>query len=228
MEKFTPKTGKDYLRETEHAVRHFYGGIESSFDVYRQALTHWDISKAGRPLTPEESAGLKRYLGLAEKYFGLKFSEATFCGAILQVAAAGIRVFSKGTGIPESCRSIVPEKAKGARPFCVGEELFGLPKGLLVYAGRNQYNHWESDPFDITRKVFNRLTDAHYDNPFRDLAYDLGNPSITIYANEVLLGALRWYDYDTYFREMNELLWMDERPTEACTRLGEGAPSPSE
>lgn len=107
-----------------------------------KALQYWDISKAGQPLTPDRCAELNRYLEVAGKYFDLKFSEATFAGAPLQVAAMGIRYFSRNTSIPASCASVVPARVKAAVPFCIGRELHGLPIGLIIYDARNQYNHW--------------------------------------------------------------------------------------
>ncbi len=58
----------------------------------------------------------------------------------------------------------------------------------------------------MTKNVFNQLTLAFYSNMFYDLAFDLGNPTINIYANEILLGALHWDTYDIYLQEMQELL----------------------
>jgi hypothetical protein len=91
--------------------------------------------------------------------------------------------------------------------FCTGRERYGVPTGLIVYAGRNQYAHWdEKEPHKATRRVFSALDHSFSDNPFSDLAFDLGNPTINIYAGEVLLTALGWTTYDTYLAEMKELL----------------------
>jgi hypothetical protein len=201
-----PRTLDEYLRRTEHAVRHLYAGLDSCWAYYRQALTHWDISKVGEPMTPESRAELERYLELAGRYFDLKFSEATFAGSILQVAAIAIRRFSSNTVVPGTCLALVPPKAKGAIPFCVGRQVHGIPAGLIVYAARNQYNHWDDEPWEATRRVFDALCAAFYSNPLYDLAFDLGNPSITIHANEVLLGALRWRNYEQYDAEIRDML----------------------
>ena len=201
-----PKSPDEYLSETEHAVRHFYAGLASCWSYYQQALQYWDISKVGQPLTDELRADLNRHLELAGKYFDLKFSEAVFAGAILQVAAVGIRYFSRNELIPSSCVAIVPAKAKGAIPFCIGREMHGLPLGLIIYAARNQYNHWEVDPHPVTHNVFAALSKAFRHNMMYDLAFDISNPTITVYANEVLLGALRWQTYDQYQGEMRQFL----------------------
>lgn len=201
-----PNTPQEYLQQTENAVRHFYAGLESCWSVYQDALSHWDISKINRPLTPEDRTELDKYLKLAGRYFDLKLSEATFAGSILQVAAIGIRYFSRNEVVPESCKEIVSEKDKAAIPYCVGKELHGLPTGLIVYGGRNQYNHWGEKLHHVNQRVFDVLTKAFYHDMFTDLAFDLSNPSITIYSGEVLLTALQWTTYDVYEEEMSGLL----------------------
>jgi hypothetical protein len=85
-------------------------------------------------LTPERKAGLDRYLELAGKYFDLKFSEAMFAGAILQVAYIAIRLYSRNASIPANCSALVRPSQKSAIPFCIGRDLHGIPTGLIVYA----------------------------------------------------------------------------------------------
>ena len=187
-------------------VRHFYEGLRSCWSYYEKALQYWDLSKVADPLTPELKADLDRYLELAGKYFDLKFSEATFAGSILQVAAMGIRYFSRNEFIPPCCEGIVPKSADSVIPFCIGRELHGLPIGLIIYSARNQYDHWDENPKPITSKVFAELSEAFSNNMHYDLAFDIGNPTITVYANEVLLGATGWTTYEHYLAEMGELL----------------------
>jgi hypothetical protein len=202
-----PKTPQEYLLQTEHAVRHLYEGIASCGAYYQQALEHWDISKIGQPQTPENKAALSRYLELATKYFDLKFSEGAFAGSILQIAAMSIRYFSRNESIPDSCREIVTATSKQAIQFCIGKKLYGLPIGLIIYAARNQYNHWDEElPHEITTNVFRVLSRSFQENMFADLAFSLSNPSITVYANEVLLVALGWTTYEKYVSEMEALL----------------------
>ena len=205
-EAMKPETSQEYLLQTEHAVRHLYEGIASCWAYYQEALKHWDISK-GHPKTPEDMAALNRFLELARKHFDLKFSEGVFAGSILQIAAMGIRYFSRNESIPESCRRIVPVKAKTAIQFCIGKEIYGLPIGLIIYAARNQYNHWDAEcPNKITAGVFNVLSSYFREDTFHDLAFSLSNPGIIVYASECLLTALGWRTYEEYLSEMETLL----------------------
>ncbi len=214
MKKTAPENPEAYFRDTEHAVRHFYAGLDSCWSFYRQALEHWDISQAGEPMTPERQVGLNRYLQLAGKYFDLKFSEAMFGGAILQVAYMAIRLYSQNRSIPASCAQLVRSSHKSAIPFCIGRECHGIPIGLIIYAGRNQYNHWDDEePHEVTKNVFHSLSTAFYRNMLADLAFDLSNPTINVYSNEVLLTALGWRSYDAYVSEMRAALGSTGTPT---------------
>ncbi|HSB06454.1 MAG TPA: hypothetical protein VLK23_14815 [Thermodesulfobacteriota bacterium] len=201
-----PANPEEYLKKTEHAVLHLYQGLASCWAYYERALQFWDVTKAGQPLSPEKKANLDLYLKLAGKYLDLKFSEATFAGSILQVAAMGIRYFSRNETIPASCVRIVPPTTSNAIAFCVGKELYGLPVGLIIYAARNQYNHWDEKPHDVTMNVFGALSNIFHDSILYDLAFDISNPSITIYANEVLLAVLGWNTYAKYEAEFQDLL----------------------
>ena len=207
MKLTAPDTSDKYFEVTEHVVRHLYAGLDSCWSYYEQALEHWDISQVEQPLTPEKKEALKKYLELADKYFDLKFSEAMYAGGILQIAFMAIKLYSVNTSIPTSCTSLVKHENTAAIPFCIGRECHGIPTGLLIYAGRNQYSHWDDEePRKVTRNVFNALSAAFHDNMFADLAFALSNPTINVYANEVLLTALRWKSYDTYLGEMMSML----------------------
>ena len=136
----------------------------------------------------------------------MKISEAMFAGSILQGAYIAIRLYSRNETIPPNCAMFEPIH-KAAIPFCIGKECHGIPTGLIIYAGRNQYNHWdEPDSHPFTTKIFNALSAAFLSNPLSDLAFDLGNPTIPIYASEILLTALGWNSYEKYLVEMAELL----------------------
>ena len=199
------ETLDDYFQKTEHAVRHYYAGLDSCWAYYREASTHWDVSKVNEPMTVERKEALDRYLKLADKYFDLKISEAMFAGSILQMAYIAIRFYSKNQEISETYRHLV--KNKTGIQFCVGPELYGIPAGLIIYAARNQFAHWDDEQsHPATSVVFDALTIAIMDNMFADLAFSLSNPSIPVYAKEVLLTALRWDTYDKYLEGIRDIL----------------------
>jgi hypothetical protein len=88
--------------------------------VYEHALEHWDISRIGMTLTEDEMARARRYVERTGKCFYLKFSEGTLTGAITQVAATSIRLFSTNTEVSDDCAEIVPATAKTVIPYCIG------------------------------------------------------------------------------------------------------------
>jgi hypothetical protein len=211
MKLTAPKTADQYFRDTEHAVKHAYGGLASCWRYVEEARRDATppVEKDGMlhylpPQTPDEKAKLERSLASYRKYFELKISEAMFAGYILQAAYTAIRLYSQNTVIPASCASFKVPKA--ARRFCIGEERHGAPIGLIIYAGRNQYAHWDEKPHKVVRQVFASLDYAFRNNMFADLAFDLGNPTINIYASEILLTALGWTTYETYLAEMKQLV----------------------
>lgn len=192
------KSPESYLAETEHAVRHIFTGI----DYYENLL---------RGVTPPTQTKnmdeVTRYLELAKQYFGYSMSEATLCGAVLQIAFMAIFLFSKNNTIPTTSSRYVKPENKKAVPFCIGRPVHGIPIGLIIYAGRNQFNHWEDKSFDHpTTQVFEALMLAYYDNPMFDMAYQLEFPAPMIKANHLVLNELRWKDYDHYSTDMKNLV----------------------
>ena len=214
MKLTAPKTADEYFKITEHAAQHLYAGLSSCWSYYEKALRYWDVSKAGQPLTEENRKAIDKYLDLAGQYFDLKFSEAMFAGSILQIAFIAIKLYSLNVSIPGNCAVIVTPRYRTAIPFCIGRECHGIPSGLIVYAGRNQFNHWDDDEaHDVTRAVFSQLSIAFKNNMLADLAFDLSNPTINVYANEILLTALKWNSYDTYLHELRTMLMLPTTST---------------
>lgn len=213
MKLTAPKTVEQYFKITEHSVRHLYEGLASCWSYYKRALGYWDISQIDKPITEENNEAIQQYLKLSKKYFDLKFSEAMFAGGILQIAYMAIKLYSSNKSIPEGCIALVEETNKSAIPFCIGRECYGIPIGLIIYAARNQYSHWDDkEPHKVTRNVFNTLSNAFCDTMMADLAFELTNPTINVYANEILLTAMNWKTYEIYLHEMKTLLKLDTAP----------------
>jgi hypothetical protein len=189
---------ESYLSETEHAVRHLFSAI----DLYESLLIG-----VTPPSQAQNMDQVTRYLELARKYFGYSFSESTLCGSILQIAFMGVFLFPKNTVIPAHCTDLVKRDCLKAIPFCIGRVVHGIPIGLIVYAGRNQFNHWDDKTFDPpTTQVFQALRKAYYENPFFDMAYELNYPGRTIKANYLVLNELCWRTYDQYVTDMRAMI----------------------
>ena len=201
---------REYIEQTSHVVRHLYLGIESVHQIWQEAEAFHN-SFSDPVETDADRRNLDTFLRRGEEYFGQDFSKAVLCGAILEVACTGIRRFPQEVGeMPESC---VPLFKGVANPspylkFCVGEERYGIPEGLIVYAGRNQYAHWDegSELRPINMNVFMRLSYEFRTNPYIDLVFDLGHPLTEIRVHWILLEALEWRSYGDYVTGMRRVL----------------------
>ncbi len=128
----------------------------------------------------------------------------TICGSILQIAFMAILHFSTNTEVPEKLK----REIKGSKPakFCIGSEVRGVPKGLIIYAGRNQYNHMDDKTFSqSTTYVFDKLSNVDSTKKIKDPAFDLTQPKIVNYASNVI-ALLGWNDYANYITDMFDLL----------------------
>lgn len=129
----------------------------------------------------------------------------------MQAAHLAIRLYSRNKSAPKNCRQFVgANPKKEVARFCIGDERLGVPIGLIVYAGRNHNSHWEEKPAKITKRVFASLSDGVANDPLCDLAFDLGNPTISLYADAILYIALGWHSYDVYLEGMRRLLRSDQ------------------
>jgi len=139
---------------------------------------------------------------------GLEVAKATLCGSIAQVAYMAISQFSQNVAVDHECAAL--SVTAGSKPvkFCVGRRVHGIPLGLLVYAARVQYNHWDegrpSNP--VPRAVFDALY-RHYANDLLfDMAYVLDWPAPRPVAHYIVRHELRWLTYDDYVSDMTSAI----------------------
>lgn len=165
-----------------------------------------DRKKAFDEWCDENKEAIEKSYKISREYLGVSFSNATLCGSVLQIAYMGITLFSSNNVIPDSCKSFVNKGKKGKDPirYCIGREVRGLPIGIVIYAARNQYNHWDDPkPRRITQAVFDTLASVY--GSVKDPAFDLSNPELKIYSHNVL-GLLGWHSYNAYWMDIHELL----------------------
>lgn len=161
-------TAEDYLNQTEKAVLQLFESLKyyqslldniepqvlaSESEITEEAIRQWE---------QDSRDAIGRYREAERTYFGQVFSYQTICGCILQIAARGISVYSTQLSIPASCRSFITHLDRKVIPFCIGREVRGLPIGLIIYAGRNQYNHWDVPTLNTTNtKIFDIISRDH-------------------------------------------------------------------
>lgn len=205
-----------YLSESEHAVRQLFDGI----DYYKKILdeTPTPVFVTTVPFDDEDSwksefekwqtnndAEIDESLRKQREYLGLSFSKATLCGSILQIASMAIEQNSTNNMPPVSCNLFINLGQKAVK-HCIGRDVRGLPLGIVIYAGRNQYNHWDDHaPHKITKEVFDTLAFGHDYGSFKDPAFDLDNPKLEIYSHNIL-ALIEWYKYEDYEKDLKVML----------------------
>jgi len=94
--------------------------------------------------------------------------------------------------------------------FCVGREVGPLPIGMFVYAGRNQYNHFDDDRLEVVNEVVFNYLEQIFPEPGNGKSFKvLGAGRPLSYS---VISALGWLDSDRdsgfeYFkRDLSDML----------------------
>lgn len=194
---------ESYIKSTEPAVQLMFMGLQ----LYRYLTPRPSLEQY-----QQEDGGIQMTLDQAQDFLkdevdamSLDFAKAMLSGAIIQVAYSGLNQHSTETKIPKEL-SITMDQKKAK--FCVGRVIHGLPLGLVVYAARIQYNHWEEGmPKNRTAKdVFMHLAKVRLNDPWHDLVYELDWPLPRPVTHHVLDLELQWCNYEDYLLDMKQML----------------------
>lgn len=203
---------EEYLARTKSAVQHLFEDIDAYLQILRNGRAPVLVGSYANDA--ERDAALERWIkeqsqeiekGLAAEraFLAEKYALATLCGALLQIAAMAIRLYSKNDQVPEDLSGVV----KGAHTaYCIGRRIREVPLGLIVYAGRNQHNHID-DGFlrEPSSTVFEWLATKHsYGDGIRDPAFDLNAGLVWNYASNVT-SLIGWRSYPSYEKDMRSL-----------------------
>jgi len=196
---------KDFLFDTEPAVSHLFDGL-ATYDSNRPPSILRYVDETGLvKMSKEEN---QTFLEAHESFFALEFARATLAGSILQVAYLGLKQFSPAGGLDAKCAKFGVAQGTTAQKLCIGREVHGIPIGLLIYAGRIQYNHWEDGQPSgaVAKKVFRELVLAYYDDMNFDMAYELTYPSPRPVSHYIVRLELGWHIYSEYASDMRSML----------------------
>ena len=194
-----------YLEDTRPAARHLFEGIAAYYSRRLPSILQYrDEDGVIRMAKHENEAFLRAY----EAHFALEMARATLAGSILQIAYAGLKQYSKPPSISPRCSELMVRPGTQASSFCVGRLVRNIPIGLLIYAGRIQYNHWEEGELEnpIARQVFRELVISYHGDPHFDLGYVLDYPVPRPVSHNIIRLELGWRTYDDYVRDMTQLL----------------------
>jgi len=97
--------------------------------------------------------------------------------------------------------------------FCVGRDIGDLPLGVVVYAGRNQYNHFGDDRLSVLNEVvFNHLHNL-WPSPENGISFDLYDGKRPLSYS--VLAALGWTDsnsglgYAKYNKDLSIIMQLE-------------------
>lgn len=205
----------DYLDRTESAARHLLNGLDGYRAILRRAPVL--VQCGGYASREEHDAAIDQWLETNEsglearrfverEYLAEHNALAALCGSLLQLSVMTVQLFSNNKEVPESVRDII-QPGKKAATFSLGREIRTVSIGLVIYAGRNQYNHFDEGTLrEPNSAIFERLaTCGGYGERIRDPAFDLQNESLRNYAPNIV-GLLEWRGYDAYRADMESLL----------------------
>lgn len=160
------QTAIEYLDKTESAMRKLFEGIDTYFAPLRrsQSLAFESSTADDEKRRVELETWLRQNTNAImasfadqREFVAESFAQAVLCGAVLQVAAKAIEMYSVNATIPPEWQAALSKDKKSVK-FCYGRPVRGIPLGLIIYAGRNQHTHFEDKKLrEPSRTVFERL-----------------------------------------------------------------------
>lgn len=208
------QTIEQYLGKTQSATQKLFEGVDSYKDILRDiklpmfissTLDKSEFEKEYAVWSAENEEDLKARRDAEEVYIAESFALANLCGALLQTASMGFSQFSCEQVVPPAFKGIITEGHQVTK-YCIGREVRSVPIGLIVHAGRNQYNHYDERPKlrNPAKKVFEILADMGKDEQGKaivDPAFNLGNQRLICFASNIT-AVLGWNTYEDYHRDM--------------------------
>jgi len=210
-----------YLAEIEKAINQIYQAL----DFYNQLLDDLEppvmvatisegqnLDSLTNQWIQDNSEKIRENIEKERKCFSHVSSKYILCGSLLQIAYMGIKLYGSQHQIPEQFLDVKPktkESKKVFERFCYGREIRCVPIGLVVYAGRNQYNHYDSTKLSpANSKVFDMLSRKHglpHCEKIIDPSFDLSNKSLQIYTSNII-AIMKWQNNMIFFEDINHLL----------------------
>lgn len=206
------ETPQEYFVRTKSAVQHLFDDVDAYLQILRNGRppvlvgsyrSNADRDEALKLWMNENSVEIAKGLCAERAFIAEKYALATLCGAILQIASMAIRLYSKHDQIPADLSGIVKTSYAA---YCVGRRVRNVPLGLIIYAGRNQYNHIDDGELrEPSATVFEWLATKHeYGTGIRDPAFDLKAGLIWNYASNIT-SLIGWRSFNAYECDMRSL-----------------------
>lgn len=206
---------KDYMSQTEFAMKQLFNSLEHYQNILDDALSTLPAFTYSGSNDVDYKAKEKEFFDKHEKenryannklnqYMGLTASRSVICGSILQIACMLIEKISDNKEEFQFITSINEKAIK----FCIGRSVRDTPIGLIIYAARNQYNHW--DVGGVNRKIFDHIAKREVEvngavTTFKDPSFNLDLEYHDIYADQIM-SLMGWNSYTKYKSDMLNML----------------------
>lgn len=164
---------EEYLNQTRYALSNLFKIIDEFNATIRNKTPPVAIFSGNRGSIDslykewEEDPSIVKKRNAAHKlqsdFDAKKFSYEVACGAVLQIAYQAIVLYGTPTELDNNYLTLligVKRINDKVKRFFNGREVRGVPLGLVIYAGRNQYNHLdESNKLNrLNTNIFERLS----------------------------------------------------------------------
>jgi len=196
---------ESYIEQSRPAVQHLFNGLNEYDSLRIPSISDYFDETGLLKMTKEKN---EEFLKAYGQHFALEFSRASLAGSVLQIAYIGVKRNSQDPPIGPECSKFDVAPGTTAAAFCLGRNIKGIPEGLLIFAGRIQYNHWEEGEPDrsVAQKVFRELVHIYYNDQNFDMAYVLDYPSPRPVTHYIVRLELGWKTYDDYESSMRSML----------------------
>lgn len=209
---------EQYFAETKPALLHIFSALDE-YDRETPPPSLSDYADETGVIKLDRSQA-KKYLSDVRGSLALDVAKATLCGALLQVGFTAINLFPRSDADPtELSRFKIKPRAKASR-FCVGRKVCGIPVGLLVYAGRIQFNHWDERKLDnpVALRVLEALREFYRTDVTFDLAYAWEWPGPRPISHHIVRHELEWMAYEDFTSDVGALLHQPTQPAAQALR----------
>ncbi|AMJ93859.1 hypothetical protein AVL56_05765 [Alteromonas stellipolaris] len=205
-------TVEAYFQEAEHALSGLFESLEYYSALAKKSIEPIHISDypIGLDLLENDlvnSKEIEKNMGIYQSH---QFSKHFVCGSILQFASKAIDLFSnqKEMNFEKSgLFSTFNDRTKLLlSKYSVGRTDKGIPIGLIIFAGRSQYNHIEDGGKlrKYNQIIFKILCEYKSGSYFyRDPCFDLSN-NLYCYSSNIV-GFLGWEKYSLFKKDMSDI-----------------------
>lgn len=204
-------TVEEYLHRNESALRKLLDGSRSYVQILKDAPSPVlvgslpegeDVNALVAAWAADNELAIQKSLEAQRRFIAESIARAAICGSILQITYMAIQLYSTNRAVPLKYQGVGP---KNVGKFCIGREIRDIPVGLIVYAGRNQYNHMdESRLSKLNEMIFKELA-TNYIDGVSDPAFDLKKRALLVYSANIV-SLLEWNTYEVIRDELISII----------------------